>query len=228
MSVNFPFNTYIAIIGDIKASKKLSDRSEVQKKLNNVLSDINDKYKNDIYSKFTITLGDEFQGLLCNGKSIMSILSEIERRVYPIKIRIGVGIGGITTDINRDISIGADGPAYYNARKAINYLKEDERKKQTNPADIRFEILDGYDELTMLLNTTLTLMTVIKEAWTERQREIIWDMLEHQDNQIEVAKRIGITQPTVQKSLSKGKYYAYKEAYDTIGQVFKEIRRRDA
>lgn len=228
MSIDFPNNTYIAIIGDIIASKKLSDRSEVQKKLNIVLRDINTKYKNDIYSNFTITLGDEFQGLLCTGKSIMPILFEIERRVYPIKIRIGVGIGDITTDINRDISIGADGPGYYNARKAINCLKEDEKRKQTNPADIRFEILEGYDELTMLLNTTLTLMTVIKEVWTERQREIIWDMLEHQDNQVEVAKRIGITQPTVQKSLSKGKYYAYKDAYDTIGQVLKEIRRRDA
>lgn len=227
MAVYFPCNTYIAIIGDIKASKKLKDRSEVQRNLNIVLNDINEKYKYEIYSKFTITLGDEFQGLLCSGKSIMPILSEIERRVYPIKIRIGVGIGGITTDINRDISIGADGPGYYNARKAISFLKDDEKRKQTNPADIRFEISDDFDELTLLLNTTLTLMTVIKEAWTERQREIIWDMLEHQDNQVEVAKRIGITQPTVQKSLSKGKYYAYKEAYDTIGQVFKEIRRRD-
>lgn len=228
MAIDFPNKTYIAIIGDIKASKKLKDRSEVQKNLNIVLNDINEKYKYDIYSKFTITLGDEFQGLISSGKSIMAIISEIERRVYPTKIRIGVGIGGITTDINRDISIGADGPGYYNARKAINYLKEDEKRKQTNPADIRFEILDGYDDITLLLNTTLTLMTVIKEAWTERQREIIWDLLEHQDNQIEVAKRIGITQPTVQKSISKGKYYAYKEAYDTIGQVFKEIGRRDA
>lgn len=226
MPISFPYK-YIAIIGDIKASKKLSDRSEVQKKLSTVLNYINEKYKNDIYSKFTITLGDEFQGLLCNGESIMHMIFDIEKRLFPIKIRVGIGIGEITTEINRDLSIGADGPGYYNAREAISYLKEDEKRKQTNSADIRLEIMDGYKEIKMLINTTLKLMTVIKEEWTERQREIIWDMLEHQDNQIEVAKRLGITQPTVQKSLSKGKYYAFKEAYDTLGQVFMKLRRRD-
>lgn len=40
-----------------------------------------------------------------------------------------------------------------------------------------------------------------------------------------MAKRLKIQQPAVQKSLSKGKYYAYKEALDTIGKALEEIRR---
>lgn len=220
-------NPYIAIIGDIKESKKLSNRSEVQKKLNLILEDINDKYKEDISSNFIITLGDEFQGLLCNGANTMHILSEIERRMYPVKIRFGVGIGEITTDINKEMSIGADGPGYYKARTAIEYLKNDEKRKETNPADIRFEI-DGENQAsTIMINTILSLMTVIKESWSDRQREIIWDMLEHQDSQSGVAKRLNIKQPSVQKSLSKGKFYAYKDALNTIVQVLEEIRRED-
>jgi hypothetical protein len=70
-------------------------------------------------------------------------------------------------------------------------------------------------------------MTVIKDTWSDRQREIIWDMLEHQDSQLNAAKRLEIKQPSVQKSLSKGKYYAYKEALDTIGQALGGIRRED-
>ena len=70
MSFDYPNNLYIAIIGDIKGSKKLDNRNEVQKKLTSVLDDINKKYKDDIYSKFTITLGDEFQGLLCYGQTV--------------------------------------------------------------------------------------------------------------------------------------------------------------
>lgn len=223
----FCYNPYIAIIGDIKESKKLSNRNEVQKKLNLILEDINDKYKEDISSKFIITLGDEFQGLLCNGANTMHILSEIERRMYPVKLRFGIGIGEITTDINKEMSIGADGPGYYKARTAIEYLKNDEKRKQTNPADIRFEI-DGENQAsTIMLNTILSLMTVIKESWSDRQREIIWDMLEYQDNQLGVAKRLNIKQPSVQKSLSKGKFYAYKDALNTIEQVLEEIRRED-
>lgn len=76
-----------------------------------------------------------------------------------------------------------------------------------------------------MLNTILELMTAIKESWSDRQREIIWNMLEYQDSQIDVAKRLKIQQPTVQKSFSKGKYYAYKDALDTIGKAVEEIRR---
>lgn len=222
MSFDYPNNLYIAIIGDIKGSKKLDNRNEVQKKLTSVLDDINKKYKDDIYSKFTITLGDEFQGLLCYGSNCMEILSEIERKLHPVKVRIGIGIGDITTDINREIAIGADGPGYYKARAAIEHLRADEKRKQTNSADIRIEIDRDDKNLTIMLNTILTLMTAIKESWSDRQREIIWDMMEHQDSQVDVAKRLGITQSTVQKALSKGKYYAYKDAFDTIGQILKK------
>jgi hypothetical protein len=223
----FDKNPYIAIIGDIIASKKISNRGEVQKELNTVLKAINLKYKGDIASNFTITLGDEFQGLLRNGANIMHILSDIERQMYPVKIRFGVGIGEITTDINREISIGADGPGYYKARAAIQYLKDNRKKKQAKSADIRLEIDGDNQAATIMLNTVLSLITVIKEAWSDRQREIIFDMLEHQDNQSEAAKRLSIKQPTVQKTLSKGNYYTYKDALDTIGQALGEIRRED-
>lgn len=212
------YNSCIAIIADIKDSKKLPDRYEVQWKLNKVLNGINEKYKNDIYSNFIITLGDEFQGLLRHGGNIMNIITEIERRMYPVKIRFGIGIGKITTEINSKMSIGADGPAYYMARDAIEYLKADERRKQTNPADIRIEI-DGNEELALMLNTIFSLLTAIKEVWSERQREIIWDMLEHQDSQTNVAGRLNIKQPSVQKSLSKGKYYVYRNSLDTIEKI---------
>lgn len=56
-----------------------------------------------------------------------------------MELRFGVGIGPITTDIHRDMAIGADGPGYYKAREAIDYLKVNEKRKMTGPADVRFE-----------------------------------------------------------------------------------------
>ncbi|WP_326909805.1 SatD family protein [Sedimentibacter sp. MB31-C6] len=225
MFFSFKNDPYIAVIGDIKESKRIENRSEVQKKLKQVLEEINEKYINDISSKFMITLGDEFQGLLCNGSNIMDIISEIERKMYPVKIRFGIGVGTITTDVNKEMSVGADGPAYYKARNAIETLKDNENKKQTNAADIRIEVEGDNQAITIMINTILLLLTVIKESWSDRQREIIWDMLKHQDSQINVAKRFKIKQPAVQKSLSKGKYYAYKDALDTIVKALAEIRR---
>ena len=227
MFFSFSDNPYVAIIGDMKESKKIDNRSETQKKLKQVLAEINQKYKPEISAKFIITLGDEFQGLLNRGANTMNIVSEIERKMFPIKIRFGIGIGRITTDINEEMAIGADGPGYYFARDAIDYLKKNEKKKQAIAADIRFEVDCDNQATAIMLNTIVALMTAIKESWSDRQREIIWDMIEHQDSQTDVANRLKIQQPAVQKSFSLGKYYAYKNAVDTIGDVLGEIRRDD-
>ncbi len=223
----FLYDPYIAMIGDIKESKKIDNRREVQKRLESVLEEINEEYASDISSRFMITLGDEFQGLLCNGANTMNIISKIERKMYPIKMRFGVGVGEITTEVNKEMSIGADGPGYYKAREAIEYLKYNEKRKQINAADVRLEVDSENQESTIMINTILSLMTMLKETWSDRQRQIIWDMLEHQDSQLKVAERLEIKQPAVQKSLSKGKYYAYKNALDTIGKALDGIRRED-
>lgn len=225
----FPFKNhqYIAIIGDIKESRKLENRKEIQRKMNEILGEVNVKYSEYVASGFMITLGDEFQGLLCDGTHVMNIIFEIQKYMYPIKIRFGIGIGTITTEINREWAIGADGPGYYNARKAVEYLKNMEKKKQINKTDIRLETDESDQSTAMMINTILSLMTVVKESWTNRQREIIWDMLEYRGSQVEAARRLGIRQPTVQKSLASGSYYIYKEAFDTVEKVLGEIHKED-
>ena len=228
MYFQFADYPYIAVIGDIKDSKKIANRSEVQKKLQKVLQTVNDKYSTDIASKFTITLGDEFQGLLFSGGRVLRILSEIERVLYPQEIRFGIGIGKITTDIDPERAVGADGPGYYMARNAIDFLKDNEKKKLATVADIRLEAEGNHAEAVAMLNSILSLMCAIKDSWSGRQREIIWDMTEHLDSQTDVAKRLGIRQPTVHKSLSKGYYYTYKNASETVERALGEIRRRDA
>ncbi|NLX76554.1 MAG: hypothetical protein GXZ01_04165 [Clostridiaceae bacterium] len=218
-------DSYIAIIGDIRNSKKIKDREDVQVKLRNTLGSINDKYAQDIASRFTITLGDEFQGLLLDGKNLMSIVTEIERKMYPAKIRFGIGIGDIVTDINPELSIGADGPAYHKARQAIEFLRQNERRKEAAVTDIRFET-DGGDSICIeLINTVTSLITAIKNSWTDRQREAIWDMMEHDDTQANVAKRLGIRQSSLQKHLSGGSYYTYREALNEVGKILSRIRR---
>ena len=220
-------NPYVAIIGDIKQSKKIEDRNGIQIKLKNVLEEINKKFESDISSNFIITLGDEFQGLLCSGKNTMHIVSEIERKMYPVRIRFGIGVGEIKTDIDKEMALGADGSAYYKAREAVEYLKNNENRKQSVTADVRIEVESESQGTTIMLNTILSLMTAIKDSWSDRQREIIWNMLEFQDSQSEVANRLNIKQPAVQKSFSLGKYYEYKDALDSIGKVLEDIGGRN-
>lgn len=219
----FNFNPYIAIIGDIKNSKQLNKRKKVQNKLNLVLNGINKKYESMISAKFMITLGDEFQGLLHEGAKVLDIIEEIQREMYPIQIRFGIGVGQITTEINAEMAIGADGPGYYKAREAIETIKNCEQKSKTQPSDIRIGIEDDKHSIADLLNTIFSLMAVIQSSWTERQREIIWKYEECGESQTECAVRLGVSQSTVQRSLMTSDYYAYKNAKETVNTVLKEI-----
>lgn len=117
---------YIAIIGDIKDSKKIKNRGLIQEKLNCVLNYVNEAYDADISAKFVVTLGDEFQGLLKRKEHLFTIIRHIQREMYPVRLRFGIGLGEISTTIFSEAAIGADGPAYYAAREMIEQLREQE------------------------------------------------------------------------------------------------------
>lgn len=223
MLFSFSYNPYIAIIGDIKKSKKITDRKSVQEKLRRVLEQVNKKYEKDISAKFMITLGDEFQGLLKGGENVLNIIQDIQMEMYPIIIRFGIGVGEITTNINAEMAIGADGPGYYMARSAIESLKQEELKNRKQSADIKIKIAEEKNKIAEMLNTIFSLMTVIQSNWTDRQREIIMDYRKYKGSQSDCAKRLGITQFSVQRGLNNGNYYAYKDAIDSVNDILGEI-----
>lgn len=223
----FEYNPYVAVIGDIKDSKKIADRKDAQNKLSSVLKKINEKYESDISAKFMVTLGDEFQGLLFQGEKVLDIIEEIQMEMYPIQVRFGIGVGEITTDINSEMAIGADGPGYYNARTAIENIKKNEQKNAVQSSDIQIEIEADKYLLSVTLNTIFSLMAVIQNDWSQRQRQIIWEYDKYKCSQAECASRLGITQSSVQRSLVKGNYYAYKNAKETVSKILRGITRKD-
>ncbi len=215
--------SYVAVIGDIIKSKQLPDRNQVQHKLTDILKEINQKYADELASNFMVTLGDEFQGLLKCGKSTMSIISEIEMQMYPVKIRFGLGVGKITTAINRDIPLGADGPAYYNARKMIDALKGSEKKLKKSYSNIMISIDGDESGVSILFNSILSLCSTIKQKWSKRQREIISAYIEHDNNQVRTASYLNIKQSSVHKGLSTAGYFSYTDAIDAIAQMLSQV-----
>ena len=217
-------HSFAAVIGDIKDSRHLENRKEVQVHLQEILDRLNEKYKDHIVSKFLITLGDEFQGLLCGGEHILDMLNEIRMEMYPVRLRFGIGFGQITTDIKSEMALGADGPGYYRAREAVELLKEREKKNRPVLAELCLRLDEKDQEKEVLLNTVFDLMYVVESGWTERQRETIWDMLLYGDGQQNTARRLSISQPTVQKALAAGSYYTYENALKNASKILGDIQ----
>ena len=216
--------SFVAVIGDMKDSRHLENRKEVQVRLQGILDRLNEKYKDEIVSRFLITLGDEFQGLLSSGKYILDMVNEIRMEMYPVRLRFGIGFGQITTDIRTEMALGADGPGYYRAREAVELLKEREKKNRSVLSELCLKIDETHRDKEILLNTVFDLMYVVESGWTDRQREVIWDMLLHGDGQQNTACRLDITQSTVQKTLAAGSYYTYESALKNASEILGDIQ----
>lgn len=115
---------YIALIGDIIESKKIQDRAQAQQKLLQLMKELNQQYQKYLVSPFTVTAGDEFQALFLPNSDMFQIIEQLSIAFAPYESRFGIGAGDMITEINKEQSIGSDGPAYWLAREAINYVHD--------------------------------------------------------------------------------------------------------
>ena len=110
---------------DIVNSRENNNRIQIQNIIKNYLNTLSNRYKKDLLSPITITLGDEWQIVLKNISKSYTIITEINEFLndYNIKTYSGIGIGSISTEVYSNSS-NMDGEAFINARNAINIAKK--------------------------------------------------------------------------------------------------------
>ena len=118
---------FVAVIGDIIASREIRDRWNFQQALAAGLKQLSTGSPS-LLSPWTITLGDEFQALFADGAGLLGSLWKVQRLLYPSRARISLGIGRLDTPINPDAALGMDGPAFHLARSGMEALKRDEQR----------------------------------------------------------------------------------------------------
>ena len=159
-------SNYYAIIGDLIESRKIEKRDEAQKQLNHALQNVNRRFSAMIASKFVVTLGDEFQGLLHLKAPLFEMLDWIASDLPAYPFRVGIGFGSMETSINPEESIGADGEAFWHARAAIEFIHDNNDYGTTAIGFL------GLDEMkTQTINDLLAATDLIKSNWTPLQRE---------------------------------------------------------
>lgn len=211
----------VAIIGDIIDSRNIVDRSQVQEKLRETLEDINIRYKEHIVSKWTITLGDEFQALIKPNLELFKVLDYISYKMDPVNIRFGIGLGEIYTNIDYEMSIGADGPAYWNARDAIESIHDNNYYGSSKTS---FKSKNKNDEI---INKLLNYTDWMKENWTTTQKEVLYALLENDTysenfRQKLLAEKLDISESAMSKRIRTSGIRLYLSSRNSIA---KEIAR---
>ncbi len=157
---------YTVIIGDISRSKELTGQSRYQTQLflKSAIVQINEQYREFLQAPMTITKGDEFQALVSNPSRGYEIIQALERMVFPIRIRYGLGMG-IIYRMGGVLPIEMDGPAFHKANQALELAK---KKK------IDIWLVSGNEVIDNLVNTVFMLITAIKSRWNERHYKLFW------------------------------------------------------
>ncbi|WP_368254597.1 SatD family protein [Clostridium paraputrificum] len=115
---------YKVLIFDIKDSRKISNREDLQKTLITLIKECNRIFKEYILSPFCITCGDEWEGLLTINSPHLEIHRFFKNGLPSnINFYFGIGIGEISI---KDFSLPTnclDGEAFIKAREELNKAK---------------------------------------------------------------------------------------------------------
>lgn len=116
---------YITMIFDIKDSRHLANRYEVQLKLIEAIKKCNHTFQDMIASDFLITVGDEWEGLLKPESEYRQVIRFFQDNLpEDISFYTGIGIGDIYIN-DFELTVNQlDGPSFYMARDALKLAKK--------------------------------------------------------------------------------------------------------
>ena len=210
---------YCAVIGDIVESRQtmFGQQGRAQAVLKLALEKIDADYPEYLSADFKVVSGDGFVGLLSEAAYSMRLIPILINELYPFRLRIGIGIGDVRSEINPRDSRDSDGSAFRFARAALNSLKN-EPISSFWPAyvpffRIRFET--GTPD-SGLLNFSSAYISDIMSSWTERQWATIEAVEKNDNNQSRAANTLGQAKSTVTRSLKAALYSEYLKAIATI------------
>jgi SatD family (SatD) len=191
---------YVAVIADMVGSRGVPppQRRILQKQFAGLIASLNRDYRKAIASRFVITLGDEFQGLLSSAATIPDLIWRLEQDLPQREFRVGIGLGALDTPLQK-YALNIDGPALHTARAAIEHAKK---------AKALGGVFRGFGELDDILSGVASLLWFQRSRWTQPQRNIA-NLLRQGMSQTEVAEELGIKKQVVSRQVLASGCYPY-------------------
>ena len=206
---------YIAIIADMVGSREISpdERPQVQHRFAALVDSLNQTFPSQLKARFIITLGDEFQGILHIPTMIPDLLWHIESNFSDKPLRLGIGLGPISTDIP-EYAINVDGPALHQARRAIDIAKKDQRMGG---------VFSGFgSRQDKILNGIARLLWVQRQRWTMSMRRDL-SLLRTPMTQTAAAKLLGVSKQAVHDSVERSFWNDYLEGEQALTTMLQTI-----
>ncbi|PWH86284.1 SatD family protein [Brumimicrobium oceani] len=122
---------YPILMADIVESRK-KDSTLLMSNFKTLVDKINNQWKNQLTSPLTITLGDEFQGIINTMGNAIEIIFQIEEEIiqneWGFKLRFVLNYGEIETPINKKNAYEMLGDGLTESREKLNQSKSNKNR----------------------------------------------------------------------------------------------------
>lgn len=198
---------YFIVTCDLIHSKKMLERSQVQRELKTAVIIVNEEFGQEFVCPFITVWGDSFQGALKSLRKFYDLIETFEGLIS-VEFRCGIGIGEITTEVSTT-TLEMDGPAFHRSRTALEIAAKTQRRVWIESGK---NIFDG------MVNSILTVLYALKSRWTPHQKEIIRLRREGM-TYAEIGKKKRISKQAVYKSLKAAKWEEAFLAIQTLNNL---------
>ncbi|MFP3975048.1 MAG: SatD family protein [Chloroflexota bacterium] len=204
--------------GDVLSSRKIRDREEVQRKLEEACGEVNSTYSEGIYADFKILKGtDEIGGVLSTIANSYNIITTILERIHPDSMRFVLVFDYIDAALGTGDVARMDGPVFHRASDIMNKLKK---------SDLLFDMFVGDRMIDACISGQINLILLLKSNWSAKQYQTVKEY-EEIGNQYKVARKLGITQQAVSKTLNSVMWKEIKSIEDKLNSVLLEVHKSD-
>lgn len=185
---------HLVITCDVIDSKKHENFDELLKGKMKIL---NEKLF-DTVSLFTVSRGDEIQGILKYDKNLFKNIKILRGALYPLKLRVGIGIGEIPIhEVDYNNSWNMNGEAFYLARNALLFVSKEKIISTHFESDKK--------GIANILNSFFILHDSIVVKWNEKNWEIAM-VYERTQSYAETANLFGISRSAVWQKIKAMKF----------------------
>lgn len=215
MKGNTHSDCYIAIMGDIVGSERFADVEQLHSTFNRAINESNGENAAHLASPLTITLGDEFQGLVHSYATAFTMARKLRFRLLDeaIECRFAIGLVSLNSPVNPDRAWNMMGEGLASTRGKLN----DKR----GPSFYRFA-LGNQPLLERSLEAHGAALTTIERRWTDRQRRDIAAFLAGA-SAADLARQRNVTVHSIYKVRSSGDFDTYLVILQTILEMLRQL-----
>lgn len=204
------------IVGSTHYSAK--NREMLRRVVQHALRQVNTTYRKELIVPITVTVGDEFQGVISPHWKVLSVADRLRGLMRCIEKRLAVDLY-VSIGIARGIirrgreSRMQEGAAFYLSRQGIDMLKESKAR--------RTKLLTQAENTNELIDLILGYQDMILCSWTKAQ----WQAIQMRDcgsRLKHIGKKLGVAYQNVQKRLKAANWEHYSRGRAYLTQLIKD------